>query len=99
MRRALAAAQALVIHVYAVANGSSGAHVRQGAIRRGKRRLTLRRELVNRLEQKTLLKMTINTFFGVVAYRVPAIDSETASVLHDAGGIANLMTASGTRSR
>ena len=37
--------------------------------------------------------LTVLTFFGIVAYRVPAIDPETASVLYDAGGIANLMTA------
>ena len=37
--------------------------------------------------------LTAITFVGIVAYRAPAIDPETASVLYDAGGVANLMTA------
>ncbi len=37
--------------------------------------------------------LTALTFLGIVAYRAPDIDPRTASVLYDAGGIANLMTA------
>ena len=37
--------------------------------------------------------LTALTFVRIVAYRTPAIDPETASVLYDAGGVANLMTA------
>lgn len=37
--------------------------------------------------------LTALTFLGVVTYRAPDIDPRTASVLYDAGGIANLMTA------
>ena len=37
--------------------------------------------------------LTVLTFVGIVAYRAPGIDPETASVLYDGGGVANLMTA------
>jgi hypothetical protein len=37
--------------------------------------------------------LTALTFIGIVAYRAPDIDPRMASVLYDAGGLANLMTA------
>jgi hypothetical protein len=37
--------------------------------------------------------LTAVTLIGAVAYRAPDIDARTASVLYDAGGFANLMTA------